>query len=320
MVMLSAAVILAAAPVHVVAVHGRTSDAALATKALAVANASTIDASSLHEYLLRPAGVLPMQDFGAFSAGPVQGWPPSADKVWSTSVAYCLTVAGPPPWKGAALVPSVACANRLSEFLWQRYVAEVKAARVFVVDISVDETKNQARVTGVTWEPSAGDELVIEEQGAVGEVKTTIERVMQALVENRGLRKPRTVVSSFGMSAATKVDPFTGAAKVTTPITLKTSCAALPSRLTVTPEGPLGASFAARWAPAGATGPALACVLRFSEFQETGPIGPMTVVTVMATCGKTSFVVEGAKDRMREAPVDIISKKLAQGLAAKLCP
>jgi hypothetical protein len=319
MIIFSAALLLTATPIHVVAVHGGGNEAGLALKALAATNATTTDASSLHTYLLRPAGMLRMQDFGGFTAGPPPSWPRAASAVWTNAVAHCRTLVGPPPWKASSMPMVMSCANRLSEFLWQRYAAEVKAARVFVVEVSVEEHRNESQVTGVVWEPSAADQLTVDERGAAADVKALIGRVTKALLAKQGLSTPRSVVSEFGSGAAGTPDPFPREAKVTTAIKLMKSCAALPVKLEVTPSGALGESFAARWAPADATGPQLTCSLSFTEHPEDGPIGPMTIVTVTSTCGKTSFAVEGAKDRGRD-PVDVLSNKLAQALAAKLCP
>lgn len=322
MVILSAVMVLAASPVHVVAVHASDRETGLVLKALS-GKGTTIDATPLHAYLLRPKVIIPMQDFDGFTAGPAQGWPRAASDVWKKAVAHCLTVVGPPPWSRTSVPTAVSCANRLSEFLWQRYAAEVKAARVFVIDVAVDEKNNLSSVTGLVWEPSVENQLALEERGAAGDAKALIDKVTKALLGKQGLLTPRLVISEFGSGPAGSPDPFHREPKVTTAITLKKSCAALPVKLTVTPAGPVGESFAARWAPADATGPELACALTFSEHEEPSPFGPlpaMTVVTVTASCGKTSFVVEGAKARLREPPVDVISNKLAQGLAAKLCP
>ena len=61
--------VLAAAPVNVIAVHGPQSETALA-RLSAQPNVTIVDASALHEYLLRPSGMLPMQDFESFTAAP----------------------------------------------------------------------------------------------------------------------------------------------------------------------------------------------------------------------------------------------------------
>jgi len=82
-------VALAAAPVHVIAVHGPRSEPALA-RLTALSNVTTVDASALHEYLLRPTGLLPMQDFEGFTAAPFQGWPTELEGTWKKNVASSM--------------------------------------------------------------------------------------------------------------------------------------------------------------------------------------------------------------------------------------
>lgn len=310
------AAVLTAAPIHIVAVHGPHRAAAL-EKLNAVPGVTTIDASSLHEYLLRTEGLLPMQDFSGFSAAPVKDWPAAAADLWTQGVAYCHTLVGPPPWT-AVMGSALTCANRLSVYLWQQYAAQQKATRVFEVDVNLDERKGKARVRGAVWAPGSRDQLVVEEAGTLAQVDQTIERVLAALLAKKGALSARNVISEL-VSAALG-DPFSGQVKVTSPVVFKKTCAAMPARITVTPGGVLAESLAARWNPAGAAASAMACTLTHSEHTEAGLGEVMTVLTTLLTCSSTIVSAELAKNpRGGRSLVDLVSERLLQGLATRLC-
>ena len=307
--------VLAAAPVNVVAVHGPQSEKALA-RLKAMPGVTVVDASALHEYLLRPTGMLPMQDFEGFSAPPVKDWPRELEDTWKKNVAHCHDLAGDPPWRemGAAM----ACANRLSVFLWQQFAAQQKAARVFEVDVSVDERRSKARVSGSVWEPSSRDQLALDEGGTLAQLDQTMEKVLTALIEKKGSTSARNVVPELASSFLG--DPFAREAKVTSAVTFAKTCAALPAQLTVTPAGPLADSIVARWKPEGAKGPSQPCKLSFSEHSEESMGGPIIVVGTLLTCSSTIVSAEVAKSPfLKRSAADLVSEKLVLGLATKLC-
>lgn len=307
--------VLAAAPVHVVAVHGEQRQKALA-RLSAVPGVTTIDASALHEYLLRPVGLLPMQDFEGFHAAPVKEWPVALESTWTKNVAHCRDLVGEPPWKelGAAM----SCANRLSVFLWQQFAAHQNAARVFEVDVTIDDRKGKARVSGSTWVPSSRDQLALDEGGTLAQLEQTMEKVVGDLIEKKGAASARNVVPELASSFLG--DPFAREAKVSDAVTFKKTCAALPGKLSVTPPGSLADSIVARWQPEGAKGPAAQCKLTFSEHTEEGVGAPVVVVGTLLTCSSTIVSAEVAKSPLlKRSAVDLVSEKLVLGLATKLC-
>ena len=310
------AAVLAAAPIHLIAVHGPQSADAV-TRLNALPGVTTVDASALHEYLLRTEGLFPMQDFDGFTAPPPKEWPPAAADLWNKGVAHCLKTVGPPPW-GSAIGSALACANRLSAYLWQQYAVLQKASRVFEIDVSIDERKGNARVRGSVWESNSRDQLFLDEGGKLANLSKTMDLVLTSLIQKKGATQARNVVSE--LESAALGDPFSGAAKVTDAVTFTKSCAALPGRITVTPGGAMAESLMARWTPAGAKGPAAECKLTFGEHTESMPTGPMAIVTTMLTCSSTIVTAEVAKVAPgRRSTVDLVSERLIQGLAMKLC-
>ena len=307
---------LAAAPIHIIAVHGPQSVGAQ-KKLSAIPGATTIDASSLHEFLLRTEGLLPMQDFDGFTAPPHQDWPPAASEIWKQGVAHCRTLLGPPPWPttfGSAL----ACANRLSVYLWQQYAVQQKATRIFEVDVTIDERKAKVNVRGSVWEPSSRDQLFLDETTPVAQLDQTLERVVSALIAKKGKLQARNVISQ--LASALLGDPFVGQTRATTPVTFKKTCAAMPTKLNITPAGILADSLDARWTPAGAAAPPMPCTLTFNEHTESGLGEVMTIMTTLLTCSSNIVTVELAKSLPGpRSLVDVVSERLVQGLATKLC-
>ena len=107
--------------------------------------------------------------------------------------------------------------------------------------------------------------------------------------------------------------------KATSPLTFKKTCAALPKSLTVTPAGLLTDSLLARWTPEGAKGPPLACTLTFNEHTESGVGEVISVMTTLMTCSSTIVTTDVAKSGAARSTVDLVSERLLQGLATKLC-
>ncbi len=309
------ATMLAATPVHVIAVHGPQSSGALTR--LKALSATTVDATALHSYLLRTEGLFPMQDFDGFSAAPIAPWAPASAQTWQAGVGHCQSVVGPPPWK-TGIGGAMACANRLSVYLWQQFASQQKAARVFEVDVVLDERKNKVNVRGSVWEPSSRDQLFIDETVPMAELDKTLDRVVSALIAKKGKPQARNVISE--LASALLGDPFAGQPKATSPVAFKKTCAALPKGLTITPRGILADSLDARWIPEGAAGPTMPCTLTFNEHTEAGQGEVLTILTTLMTCSSNIVSAEFARSAALKRPmVDLVSERLVQGLATKLC-
>lgn len=310
------AAVLAAAPIHVIAVHGPRSGGALA-KLKAVSGATTVDASALHTYLLRTEGMFPMQSFEGFSAAPIPEWPAEAAGTWNKGVAHCQTLVGAPPWK-TGIGSAMACANRLSVYLWQQFAVQQQAARIFEVDVTIDDRKGKVNVRGSVWEPNSRDQLLLDETTPVAELDQTVDRVVAALIAKKGKPQARNVISE--LASAVLGDPFAGQTKATSPVVFKKTCAAMPRAITVTPAGILADSLTARWAPEGAAGAPMGCKLTFNEHTESGLGQVITVMTTLLTCSSHIVSAEFAKAPAgQRSLVDLVSEKLVQGLAVKLC-
>lgn len=308
--------IFAATPVHVIAVHGPLSSRAR-EKLRAIPGCTTVDATVLHTYLLRTEGMFPMQDFEGFSAAPIEPWAPASADTWRQGVAHCQSVVGPPPWK-AGIGGALACANRLSVYLWQQFASQQRAARVFEIDVVLDERKGKVNVRGSVWEPRSRDQLFLDETVPVAQLDQTLERVVGALVAKKGKTQARNVISE--LASALLGDPFAGQAKTTTPVAFKKTCAAMPTSLNITPKGILADSLVARWTPAGAAAPAMPCTLTFNEHTETGVGEVLTLMTTLMTCSSNIVSAEFPRSPAPERPmVDLVSERLVQGLATKLC-
>lgn len=318
--------LLAAAPVHAVGLD--VPNPAVALEALSLPGGRALDLSAPYRYLLRPAGLLPLQDFEGFSAAPLASWPPALAPQWNHGVAHCRDTVGRPPWKGAALASAAACGQRLSQYLWQRLAAHHGAARVFELTASPDPTRKRTLLHGLAWAPATGEQLelravVPDAEGPAGldaAVKRLAEQLLRDELAGAGERKPRTVVSTMGEAGS--ADPFTAAEAVTTPLKVSRSCAATSVTLAFKSPGVVARSLVARWpAPPGGA-PALDCGLAFAEHTEDlgPPLGPSLVVTATLTCGPHRVVAETSKTNPVRKPVAVLTEGLAQGLAAKLCP
>ena len=311
-----ATVLAAATPIHIISVHGPQS-ASVLEKLNALKGVTTIDATALHTYLLRTEGMFPMQDFDGFSAPPVSEWAPASADIWTRGVAHCQTLVGPPPWK-QGIGGAMACANRLSVYLWQQYALQRAAARIFEIDVTTDERRGKANVRGAVWEPHSRDQLFFDELIQLKDLDKTIDRVVADLIAKKGKPQARNVISE--LASALVGDPFAGQAKATTPVAFKKTCAAMPTRLTVTPGGILADSLTARWNPEGAAAAPLACTVTFNEHTEAGVGEVMTLMTTLMTCSSNIVSAEFTKSAARERSlVDLVSERLVQGLATKLC-
>lgn len=315
---LVASLLLAASPVHVVAVHGPKTEATLAR--LVKTSSGAIDASELHAYLLRPPSTALMQEFEGFSAAPIPQWPSTAADVWTLGMAHCHSVAGPPPWSPSKQSTAMACGTRLATYLWQQYATLQRASRVFEIDVVVDERRGKVEVRGSMWEPTSRDVLYFEEYGPVAKQDALLEQIVSALIANQGKTRARNVVSE--LASAVLGDPFAGQAVASSPVDLAKTCAALPRRLTFTQKGILVDSLTARWKPADAKGESLPCTLNYNEHTESGGSQVNTIMTTLMTCSSYVVTAELARDAgaaQKRALVDLVSEKLVQNLATKLC-
>lgn len=311
------ATLLAAAPIHVISIHSPKSSPAL-ENLKTLSGVTTIDATALHTYLLRTEGMFPMQDFEGFTAAPISEWAaPASAETWKQGVAHCLSVVGPPPWK-EGIGATLACANRLSVYLWQQFAAQQKATRVFEIDVFIDERKGNATVRAAVWEPNSRDQLYFDQLGKLTDLDKIVERVVSDLLAKKGKSQARNVISE--LASALVGDPFTGQAAATTPIAYKKTCAAMPTSLSFTPKGILADSLVARWKPEGAKAAPMDCTLTFNEHTEAGVGEVMTLMTTLMTCSSNIVSAEFAKTPApKRALVDLVSERLLQGLATKLC-
>lgn len=315
--MLSALVVVAlhAAPVDVVVVTAP--DPARASLKKALAGRTVIDASALYAYLFA-SGPMPMQDFDAFRAAPVAGWPKPLAATWKDGLAHCRGIAGPPPWKDDE-VTAFACATRLSEFLWEKYLEATKADRVILFHGGVDQKKGGLEVTWITYRPDEEDSRHRQHAGTEDEYPAVVDAAVGTLLAGDGFRARRSMVKV--LFDEVHVDPFAGEAPVTKAVTLKTSCDGLPKALRVTTPGPLADSVAARWtASTAGSGSARDCGLKLTTHDERMVGSSVTVVSASLTCGDVTTTAESTTQQLgARTPVDILSARLVVHLAARLC-
>jgi hypothetical protein len=321
----SASVLLASiliAGVDVIAVHdGEAQQATTRALSRGLGKDEVVDASALHAYLLRPAGVLPMQDFDGFSAGPALGWPTELAQTWRAGVTYCRDITGAPPWTAAdpSLLPSaMCCGNRLSDFLWQKYLDFIRPARVFVLEVKREPTGIEVR--GSSYEPGARVSVEVTSPSTLADLPRTLDETVAALVARRGPSVVRKVHEVLFTPLSD--DPFPAAVGRREPAGELETCPALPSALSIEPQGATAEAIAGRWATSvKSSSPAMRCFLRFSEHEEPPrsslPMDVTTVTTVLR-CGNESVSVELAKGLVRD-PTSQISGRMIRKLAARLC-
>lgn len=315
--MLSAALIavLAAAPVDVLVVL--PSSAHEAVSRATPKGRTFVDASALYEHLLAPVGMLDFQDFAAFTEPPIAGWPSELQEPWTTGTTYCREIAGPAPWR-QSLPGGRCCGRRLGLYLWDRYLASVKANEVFIVRTFPQNDTVGVRGTRSTREGL--DELVVEKEGPAADQAKLIAEVVAKLFAKEGTRAKRTVVQRLFVPEPG--DPWTQAS-APVPFELKKRCDQLPARLTFKSQSATSKALQARWEAASKGAAAdLECSLQFSSHdelpEEMMPM-PMTVVTTVLRCGDVVVSNELARSSLVKAPLDAVSAGLAQSLAARLC-
>jgi hypothetical protein len=322
--MMTAALLLTllTARVDVIAVQAGFADAPAHTAlAQALAQDEVLDASVLYRALFKPSGMLPLQDFEAFTQAPIEGWPPPLADTWRAGVAYCRELAGPPPWSPSertALTTAMSCGDRLSAFLWQRYLDFAKPQRVIVLELQGNGAALSLK--GTTYQPSATDQLKIESPLPKADPGGAVDRVLKALLSGEGPREPRTV--STALFTALAADPFAAEQAITTPVATAKSCESLPIALSVSGDGATAKTLVARWAAtAKGKGPPATCSLAFSEHPEPphpGAAPHITTLTTVLRCGNDAVSAEVAKDLVGK-PLERISERLVQKLAARWC-
>lgn len=307
--------VLCAAPVEVLVVlPADARDAAVKS----APGRTFVDASGLYEYLLAPSGLFDFQDFEGFTAAPVAGWPNGLNDVWRTGLASCAEVAGPPPWR-ESLPGSRCCGRRLGRFLWDRYLASLKATRVLVVERHESPTRDIV-VRGTRWIPDAPDELVVEKTSPPGSAGLVAE-VMAGLLATEGPLTPRATVNT--LFTPEPADLWARGEPPTAPLVLKKRCDTLPKELAFDAQTATAKALGSRWAAAArGTGPSLKCSLRYSSHAELpeGLLGSPTVVTTVLRCGETTVATELATVALPgTTPLEVVSKRLAEALVARLC-
>ncbi len=310
---------LAAAPgVDVVAVRG---DARAVEWSIAAQVSQKLDASQLHALVFQDGSVMG-PDFEAFTAAPVAGWPESLTPAWVSGVARCRAVAGPPPWKGrAAASKAMICGSRLAGWLWERYLGSVEARRSIVVSVSTEGAT--ATVDLRLWEVGAPVEWVDHLTCPTKDLGAKVSARLGEVLAHQTRSERHETTTEFDAAPTAGAEGSSGellaGPAVTTPVTLKQRCDALPGTLTFTTHGPTAESIAARWpAAAKGTGPARSCSLAMTQHEESGLMN-MTVVTATLTCGQTTVSTEAAKSPPGRSGIDVLSDKVMQEFAARLC-
>ncbi len=312
------AAVLGAAPVDVVVF----SDAHLAPALKKASPGRTqVDGTIPHAELLgETQNITGVRDFGAFTASPPRGWPAGLQPLWQESMKYCRELVGPPPWTQSMLPQAMTCGERLGKFLWQRYLAEVKADRVIVVTGWASNQKDESGARGEIYQPSAATGRRVNFEGTRAQLQALEDKALEALLKGDGAEFAREVVTE--LARQTPGDPYVGQAVVSKSLSLAKTCATLPPTLVITPDGVASTSLAARWAASvKGTGAPLQCALGFDEHEEDMMGQKMTVVAAKLRCGDQTVMTEGLLQPPRGglSGVEIITNKLAAALAAKLC-
>lgn len=310
--------LLAAAPVEVVAAPRDSGGMMLNALTKALPGATVVNGTELYEYLFG-VGLMLGQDFDGFTAAPRKDWPAPLAATWRDGLAHCNAIAGPPPWKSTRPA-AMACGSRLSTFLWQRFAQHHGARNVTVVWTTAVGGKKSVRVSGETWRPGEAMAIAVEEFVSEADLKPALDRVVKALVERTGTTQPREVIDEL-VSKQSGVDPFAGEPVVDAAVPGLKSCAALPASLTVAPESVLAKSLGQRWASSvKGAGAAQKCELSLSQHDEESMMGPMTVTAATVKCGDVTGAAEAAKaPAAKTSQVDRLSAGLVKSLVQRWC-
>ncbi|HEX4620203.1 MAG TPA: hypothetical protein VH208_01435 [Myxococcaceae bacterium] len=281
-----------------------------------------IDASSVYEYLLEPASLLSMQDFDAFGQAPIEGWPDALNEAWTSGVAYCADIAGPPPWGGpkahtTTMTSAWCCGQRLSAYLWQRYLDLAKPDRFIAVQVSTEGLGQTLRA--VSYAPGAAEQSVVELALSGDQRASDIDAAIGRLLSGSKGAQPRTV--SRSLFTPLKSDPFPGPPLIAG-LPKGRGCDALPSALNISTPGALGRSLGVTWAAdTQGSGAPVACQLSFSEHLEPPrgilPAGTK-VTTSLLRCGKEVVSAEVSRE-LNPSPLGQSTKVLIEKLVARWC-
>jgi hypothetical protein len=263
-------------------------------------------------------------DFDGFTAAPIAGWPESLKPAWVSGVAQCRAIAGPPPWKGGtAAANAMTCGMRLAGWLWEKYLGSVNAKRSLTVTVLEEGAKTT--VSFRLWEVGATIEWVDQFTCDTADLAPQVTKRLGRVVAHQTKSEPHRTTTEFTVSATpapiaeTPSELIQGPA-VTTPVTLKQRCDTLPQAITFTARGPTAESITARWpAAAKGTGAPRACSLAMTQHDESVGVMNLTVVQATLTCGEASVTVEAAKSPPGRSGIDVLSDKLMQAFAARLC-
>lgn len=303
---------LIAGQVDVSVVHGLGPEAD-AARAVLCPKKPCLDATIPHAYFF--SGGMLGQDFGAFAAPPPAWWPKKLATTWTEGLAHCQALAGPPPWKDT-VAAAYACAQRLSSYLWTKWLTEQKARRVVVVTLS--KAGKVLTVATESYDFPASQAFVQHEELK----EATVARVKQLTTDARDARGTPTPIELITELAPKSGGPSPlGEATVKTPVAKAKKCDAAPAILRVTGGAPsLNESVSARWAASEiGKGPPLDCKLSESSHEESLMGSPMVIVNLALACGATRVSVEvGVMPQVNA--LDLGSAKLVTGLAARLCP
>lgn len=306
------------AQVEVYAVHATGREGAAAIEAACPSKKGCFDASVGYAYLMLSQGFL-AQDFSTFTEPPPGWWPASRAEVWNSSLAHCANLVGPPPWKEKAAMAN-ACAQRLSSFLWNTWLTELKATKVIIVDVSKDAAKKTTHLHTEGYSFPVSEAVVGVADVPDDAVVARVRELTTAARELKGPRKPFVLVTEF-IAPTNGVSPFSGEPVVKSAVAGVKSCDAAPASLLVKANGPVADSVMARWAASQpGKGPVQTCTLSETAHDESFGGSTMTVVGVVLTCDKRSVSTEIGKASAARAPVDAVSERLVKSLAQKFCP
>jgi hypothetical protein len=321
MVMLTPLLVLvAAAPVEVVARSGVAEVAAMKMLARAFPGATIIDGTGLYLYLFDSTGLMG-QLFDDFTAAPHEDWPAPLAATWHEAMAFCKDQAGPLPWK-TTFPSAMACGKRLSLYLWERFAAHHGAHGVTVLSTMEIKEEKRVRVSGQTWRPSESTVFSAEELVTAADVKVALERVVTALVGRVGVARPRAVIGEFFTKTPAGVDPLANDAVVTGPVPKVRTCETMPASLSFSEDSVLAKSVTGRWRSSiTGSGAETSCSLTMSRRDETDTlVGPLQLTTAMMRCAGVTVSAEAANSPiMRRSRADVISAGLVKELAEQWC-
>jgi hypothetical protein len=301
--------LLLCAGVDVISVHdvGKDEKAIRATLASKL-GPRALDATAIHQKIFRLDGPLPFNDFEAFTATPPSGWPDALKDAWTSSVAHCAALAGPPPLRAGS---ATCCSMRLATFLWSRYLGKVGATR----SVEVSESNDVEGCTSSVVVIDAKARKVVTRSGACADVAG----VLADALAGKGSAQAWELWEEIGTPL--DGDPFSGRKASVQKVELKNACATAPGALSIAGSSTIGRALTERWAasvPPG--GQPRSCTLEQSLHVEPTVLAMlpgMHVVSAIVHCGDATAGAEAALE-IGPGP-DVITRDLVAALAAKLC-